>query len=106
MEDRPLNQWVAGPEYKKRTGESGFMARAYVKKNKHLFERLIDTFTVDDCEIIHGGFNMESGGKVPRAACVKCDAWLRKAAAVQPAALRALSEPTATEARKIAAGVT
>ena len=58
-------------------------------------------FSNEDTELVQVGFNLESNGKVPSLICRKCDAWLREAAKEQPRALRALSEPTEAEEKKI-----
>ena len=95
--ERPLNQLRATPEYK-RGGKTGFVL---IKRELHKYSRLIDTFEAGECELVHTGFNLESGGKIPRTVCLKADAWLRRASHVDPRALVALSEPSDGEQRKI-----
>ena len=71
------------------------------EKDRHKYEKVTDTYTVKDAELIATGFNMESGGKVPQPICRRCDAWLRRAAKSDENALKALSEPTEAEEKKI-----
>ena len=95
--ERPLNQMRATPEYE-RNGKSGFVL---IKKDLHRYTRLIQTFEAGEFELVHTGFNLESGGKIPRSVCLKADAWLRRASHVDPRAIVALSEPTEAEQGKI-----
>ena len=70
------------------------------EKDKHKYERMMDTFVDGDARLVATGWNMESGGKVPKAVCVKVDTWLRSEAKTEPRALLALSYPSEGEKRK------
>ena len=59
--ERPLNQWISRPEYRKPGGDSGYIVS---DKEKHKFERVTDTFSSEDTELVQVGFNLESNGKV------------------------------------------
>ena len=97
--ERPLGQWVAAPEYKKNDGSTGWVG-AIVKRNPRSYVRLIETYQDGEFELIHTGFNMESGGKVPATVCKKVDAWLRRQLPLEPRALVPLSQPTDAEAKR------
>ena len=95
--ERPLVEWVCKHEYRK-GGQTGFVS--IPEKDKHKYERMMDTFVDGDARLIATGWNMESGGKVPKAVCVKVDTWLRSEAKTEPRALLALSYPSEGEKRK------
>ena len=86
-------------EWRKKNGQTGYIK--VPKTQRHNYERVIDTFIPGEAELVVSGFNMESGGKVPRSVYLKADAWLRRAAKEEPRALVALSEPSEAETRKI-----
>ena len=97
--ERPLAACRLTPEWRKKNGQTGYIK--VPKTQRHNYERVIDTFIPGEAELVVSGFNMESGGKVPRSVYLKADAWLRRAAKEEPRALVALSEPSEAEKRKI-----
>ena len=95
--ERPLIEARLTPEYKT-SSRSGIVEPR--KQDMHKYQRWIDTFQAGDAELVHTGWSLESGGKVPHAVCRKVDAWLRRASHTEPRALVALSEPTDAEKRR------
>ena len=95
--ERPLIEARLTPEYKTNS-RSGIVEPR--KQDMHKYQRWIDTFQAGDAELVHTGWSLESGGKVPHAVCRKVDAWLRRASHTEPRALVALSEPTDAEKRR------
>ena len=96
--DKPQCDMKYAAEWKDGKGRS-YAGPAEVLKPK--LTRLLDQFDASEVELIYAGFDLESGGKVPRRVCEVADKWLRKAVGAEPQCLKALSFPSDAERARL-----
>ena len=94
--ERPMKEMCLAPEFRKPGGATGYIV---APQNRHKYERVTDHFKPGEVELVVTSFNLESGGKVPKTACRKCDVWLRQQAANGAERCGVPSEPKGTAAR-------
>ena len=99
-QERPLAERRLIPEWKHKRTQQGGVPRPGQEAQ---FQKIFCEFKEHEIDLIAAGFHLQSDGKVPKPVCDRADTWLRRACRAEPRAVIAISSPTESERKRVAA---